>query len=699
MQQWRCIFSAIVSIVVLSQMVLLFFVWDKTSFKTNVQIGEYRNGEVVKRIVAGAFNAVERVSKSTNDENQRETKATVSPTTGKASATPIKRSTSMFTTQKVLVQTVKPACSIPQLDPFEKDAMKSIRSDAKLRCPKKYFSKVENNYLIANIDNVTAAYMEYIKRPEENDNKVVYSEKIMLVKDDMVPGNRSLKLRHKLMEDFVKLTIEKEGKQHTEYHATVVAKTNVIERARAVKAHIFRHNVAFLMIDSQSASNVKRRLRRVYDHLSRDEDTFIFEGHSIVGDGTTAQLSAILTGAFEWDFPESRRGFAGGQPVDDWPFIFKNFTQKGYVTMFSEDEPLYAAFNYRLHGFRRQPTDHYARPFWLDSTNDYYPEGICNGDNPIYMRTFDYLMGFYDIYKRTPKFSLSIISAMIHDDMSRVINMDDDLLKFMQMMRNKGHFDNTIFILFGDHGARFAGFRETMTGKLEERLPFLSVTLPRKLMETNAQIRQAMQSNKKVLTSYFDIHATLAHLITYPHEPNITIGQSLFKKIDPEKRTCAAAGIKEHWCPCLQFTPKNTTDPGIISIANVVVDYINVNITGKIPLAKSMCAVLELVNVKRAGERLPNESVRRFRQTAQNSKCIECDVILDKSDKLLAKSTAYEIVFTTKPGDGVFEASVTVKNNTTMVNPDISRLNRYGTQPRCIQKQYPFLRKYCYCVR
>ena len=90
-------------------------------------------------------------------------------------------------------------------------------------------------------------------------------------------------------------------------------------------------------------------------------------GETIVGDGTTAQLCAMLTGVDERKQPEARRRISSSKPVDSWRWIFKNYKEKGYATMFSEDSPYLASFNYRLHGFQDPPTDHYARPFWIET--------------------------------------------------------------------------------------------------------------------------------------------------------------------------------------------------------------------------------------------------------------------------------------------------------------------------------------------
>lgn len=56
------------------------------------------------------------------------------------------------------------------------------------------------------------------------------------------------------------------------------------------------------------------------------------------------------------DLPEARRGFPNSTSVDNWPFIFYEFKDHGYATLFSEDEYDIATFNLRLYGFRDPPT-------------------------------------------------------------------------------------------------------------------------------------------------------------------------------------------------------------------------------------------------------------------------------------------------------------------------------------------------------
>eukprot|EP00794_Sanderia_malayensis_P018830 gene18830-20726_t len=505
--------------------------------------------------------------------------------------------------------------------------------------------------------------------------------------------------KFQVTEEFVKLTFVKGKKVHEEYHAEVVEKGDLINKAKRVsKKASLPYNVAFFLVDSQSNSNVQRRMPKTYEALKNDNNTVIFKGHTIVGDGTTPQLCAIFAGELEENLPEGRRGFKGAQPVDRWPFLFKTFHKHGYLTLFSEEEPLYGSFNYRLHGFKDQPTDHYARPFWMATHIDYFREGECVGDTPVFQKNIDYTLSFLDRYRGVPKMSLAVISTICHNDVNRVQNADEGVANILNRMKNSGILDDTIVVIFGDHGARLSGFRETMVGKLEERLPFLSITLPSRLISSHPNIYQAMKHNSEILTSHFDIHATLKHMLIYPTVPEVNKGQSLLTYINKTRRDCKSAGIKEHWCPCLQFQALNSSNEMAIKSAKAIVDYINTNITFAIPGGRLHCAELQLDSIKRAGRRVPNKVVQTFIETSSNDKCVECGLVL-KDDKSDNKDTiVLEVVFSVKPSGGIFEASVTIdKNDLIIVNPNISRINKYGSQPKCVQDKYPFLRKYCYC--
>jgi len=69
----------------------------------------------------------------------------------------------------------------------------------------------------------------------------------------------------------------------------------------------------------------------------------------------------------------------------------------------------------------------------------------------------------------------------------------------------------------GDHGNRFDLFRVTDMGRVEERMPLLSISLP-KSME---YFRRNLEHNSKVLTSWYDLHEFLLDMATenFENEP------------------------------------------------------------------------------------------------------------------------------------------------------------------------------------
>lgn len=98
---------------------------------------------------------------------------------------------------------------------------------------------------------------------------------------------------------------------------------------------------------------------------------FDFHGYSKIDDNTSPNMIALLTGrkvtVRTSELPlDSQKEF-----IDDYPFIWKNFSKNGYVTMLAEEQP--GIFSYKAMGFKRAPVDVYLRPF-----------GHILNDNPVY---------------------------------------------------------------------------------------------------------------------------------------------------------------------------------------------------------------------------------------------------------------------------------------------------------------------------
>ena len=406
----------------------------------------------------------------------------------------------------------------------------------------------------------------------------------------------------------------------------------------------------------------------------------------------------MFTGLEEMKQSEARRRKSGSKPVDNWRWIFRDCKEKGYATMYSEDSTIYATFNYRLHGFKDPPTDHFARPFWIE-TDKVLVGKKCINNRPSHNVSLNYMLSFFRRYKHRPKFAFSLISELTHNDINPIGYADEDLKIFLQTLEQESFLNNTLFIIFGDHGIRFSGLRKTIQGKLEERFPFMSITLPKWFPVKYPDLYNNLVHNSRVLTSPFDVYATLRHILSYPQYPSgIETGQSLFSRIDERNRTCANAGVPDHYCPCLNLEAASVDEPVVKESAAFVVKYINSQTSGSEELLK-LCQRLELKEIKSAFREMPNDAVQRFVETKHSADdgCDNCEAVLgEKSENTLDKDTLYQIQFITSPNEGFYEATVRMKKGVPSLK-DISRIDAYKDQPYCIEASFPLLAKYCYC--
>ena len=384
-------------------------------------------------------------------------------------------------------------------------------------------------------------------------------------------------------------------------------------------------------------------------------------------------------------------------PVDIWRWIFKDFKQNGYVTMFSEDSPRFGSFNYRLKGFKDPPTDHFARPFWIAAA-DLGWEHFCINGRALHKVAFEYMLSYFRAYGNTPKFSFVSFAPLTHENVNSLGYADDDFKSLLQHLKEESFLNSTFLVVFGDHGARFSALRLTIQGKLEERLPFLSITTPKWFSVQYPKLYNNLVHNSGVLTTPFDLYATLRHIITYPEYPSgITTGQSLFNRIDEGIRTCTMAGVEEHWCPCLNLEEISVNEPIIGQLAEFVVSHMN-KLLSQNPKVAKLCQKLVLKDVKSAFRDMPSETLQFFKKSKRDEICDSCGLEYGgKSKNTLVLDTLYQLQLVTFPNDGFYEASVRMEKGSPSIVGEISRLDAYKDQIFCLQDLYPRVRKYCYC--
>lgn len=65
---------------------------------------------------------------------------------------------------------------------------------------------------------------------------------------------------------------------------------------------------------------------------------------------------------------------------------------------------------------------------------------------------------------------------MSHGFLNLIGKVDDDFEKFFK--NNEKRMEDSIIIVFSDHGHRYDKIRETVIGRIESRMPFHSIRIP-----------------------------------------------------------------------------------------------------------------------------------------------------------------------------------------------------------------------------
>ncbi|XP_063699762.1 uncharacterized protein LOC134830271 [Culicoides brevitarsis] len=616
-----------------------------------------------------------------------------------------------------------PECKIPDIDPLAKDVMKIFHRETYKPCNSKpaltYIQQIWSNdtvflhlnfssvksYVTGKNDYLECCYQEIIRSGEftHADDKINLTSCHSFDMVVQLPAQAEF-----LLVNCKRISSKKKPETvYTNAHALVRRKPEVMKRfaEKSEKNATKPLSVLLIGIDSISRLNLIRAMPNTAQYLY-DTGWMELKGYNKIDDNTFPNLMAILAGfnnSVAYDVCNPKK--VG--KLDACPMIWNNFREQGYATAYAEDETRINTFNYNKYGFLTPPVDHYLRPFGIAAEKHLHKTKLssltlCLGYQNYADYIYQYALDFAQQYKGHPYFGLFWTNTFSHNDISSASCMDDKMREYIIELGRSGILNETLVVFFSDHGMRFGNVRQLLTGWFEERLPFIFFSLPEWFKKSYPELVQNFKINRNRLTTPYDFHVTLKHILSLssPSDktPNVTLGgapscpacQSLFDEV-PYNRSCSDAQITQHWCTCIPYEKSDKSSPEVKDAVKFAIQVIN----------------NELEAYKKANSRTTHITTTT---TISGNNATAAPFYSNKCSKLKLKKisnakiakipsdnvTYYLVVFEVYPGGGEFEATVKYNVKTShQLTGSISRLNAYGNQGYCVNDDN--LKKYCYC--
>ena len=471
------------------------------------------------------------------------------------------------------------------------------------------------------------------------------------------------------------------GLIYTNYHTAVIRKPDVEQRCQKARTPDEALNILMIGVDSVSRLNFVRQFQKTRRFLLKELGATELRLYNIVAENTYVNLVPMFAGKFVHELPWDERTDYN-KPFDEYGFLWKNFSSLGYRTLYTEDAPHIAIFNYGKEGFHTPPADYYSRPYSLalEEHGAMWNHGRdCVGTQLETERVLHYVKDFMHEFQNDPFFAFAFITRLTHDDLNKAGAADEPYFNFFKSSHDIGLFDNAVIFFFSDHGIRFGPVLETFHGRMEERLPFMYVALPPWVKRKYPNLLNRLHSNANKLTTPFDIYQTLGDLLDFDtnkisrKQSTRSRGMSLFSEI-PASRSCSDAAISPHYCACRPWKvlPHNG------KLSNEIAEYVVTKINSRLQPFADKCAYLEL-------EKITDTRTLKFTDDAWYS------------PRLNNPLSEFMLTFQTRPGKALFEVTVhaTVDLSNIQIIGDVNRINAYEGQADCMLVHT--LRKFCLC--
>ncbi|KAK6023749.1 hypothetical protein OSTOST_10454, partial [Ostertagia ostertagi] len=225
-------------------------------------------------------------------------------------------------------------------------------------------------------------------------------------------------------------------------------------------------DVVLMVIDSVASTQLIRALPRTVNFLLHGMDAIEFRKFNKVGSNSRPNAFAALVGKTTeaitrkmMNLPTVPADLTYDQYcrhyLDNESYIPLMYQRAGYK-MFGAEDYVSSILNYpNCLGTKTRQFQHSYRPLHTRLNRDKHMgnvhlKGSCR---LVHNNMLDYLGHYVNAYEGSPKFSLTWLVDLAHDNTKLLYRSDYDLYDFY--LKNRDALNNSFIFFFGDHGPRF----------------------------------------------------------------------------------------------------------------------------------------------------------------------------------------------------------------------------------------------------
>ena len=281
-------------------------------------------------------------------------------------------------------------------------------------------------------------------------------------------------------------------------------------------------------------------------------------------------------------------------------------------------------------------------------------------------------------FSKFPFFAFTWFGYPFHEDVYSLASMDDKLLRFFQSIQSQPELlQRSIIIFLSDHGDRTSFFNSmSIESYIERGLPPLFIRLPDRLQKNHPEMARAILSNAGQLTTPFDIHHTLLHILSMNSrlesgevfEPQLKDRASLLTSVG-NRRNCSNTNIPATNCLCnVHYHAEESYSGSSFKPNNGF-------------KARALKFVVDKLNFKVRQSKYKGECEKWY------TKNLKDVIYARKIGQAGVETTEFIFAFQAWPGQAKFEARFVARLQPKLVFKELvgfARINRYGDQSWCV---------------